>query len=269
MTFNRKSLFTFVLLGSLAVAGNGQDAAEIEANSAEIASYVNSFGNLSEEQRRIYFEHKLKVKQYIGQKRTFEALEEVHLGLKIFDEDPEMWNLLGACHVEFRSFDKAREAFEQALTIDSRNIGVLFNLAEMDFVTKRWKDCIQKMKSLSVRLEKETEGELEGQTLELHRLTIFKRLISHLKLDQVETAQKLAEEHWDIWDDTPFTYYTKATLAYHQGEDEEAVRWLQTAARVFGNLERIANWQDTLIEFGYVRSIYGESEESDVDISEE
>ena len=179
-----------------------------------------------------------------------------------------MWNLKGSCYVEFRSFAKGREAFQRALALDPDNSGILFNLAEMDFVTKRWKDCVAKMDALSAQLLEDSNGEPNEQVSQLQRLALFKKMLALIKLGKNSEAREVAETHWQDWDDTPFTYYSKAALDYSEGNEEEANRWLMSAVRVFGGLDKVANWQDTLIEFGYVRSFYGGDDDGDIKLSE-
>jgi tetratricopeptide (TPR) repeat protein len=268
MTLYRKAFLTSALLGFLVGVGYAQESIESEDGQKAVPAFVAKFGNLPEEDRKNYGEHKLKAEQYFRQKRTFEALDEIHQALAIFDEDPAMWNLLGSCHVEFRSFEKAREAFQRAIALNPGNTGVLFNLAEMDFVTKQWKDCVEKMKKLIVNLEEMSKGEMSEPALQLHHLALFKQMLSLLKLGQEDEARKLAEDNWEDWDDTPFTYYSKAALAYFEENEEEANRWIRSAVRVFGGLEQVANWQDTLIEYGYVRSFYGGDSDTEIEISE-
>lgn len=258
-----------VLLGVSLSPVLAQEDGALPEEKAEIPAFVAKFTNLPEEKRRSYGEHKLKAQQFFRQKRTFEALDQIHQALEIFDEEPAMWNLQGSCHVEFRSFDKARQAFQRALALDPKNSGVLFNLAEMDFVTKQWEDCIEKMGTLTKRLEENSEGELSGNILQLHHLALFKSMLAHLKLGQEDEAREVAESNWDDWDDTPFTYYSKAALAYHTEDEEEASRWIMSAVRVFGGLEKVANWQDTLIEYGYVKSFYGGDEEDTIELPEQ
>ncbi|GHC40045.1 tetratricopeptide repeat protein [Roseibacillus persicicus] len=260
----RNLFLSLTLLGAIQGPVLAQDEAleqEEALKKVEMPGYMNRFSNLTEAKRQAYGQHKLKAEQFFRQKRTFEALDEIYQAVAIFDEDPGLWNLKGSCHVEFRSFNKAREAFQRALAIDEKNTGILFNLAEMDFVTKEWKACIEKMQTLAKRLEENADGEMDEPTLNLHHLALFKTLLAHLKLGQDAEARELAEANWEDWDDTPFTYYSKAALAYHENDDEAANQWIMSAVRVFGGLNAVANWQDTLIEFGYVKSFYGGEEE--------
>ena len=52
-------------------------------------------------------------------------------------------------------------------------------------------------------------------------------------------------------------------MAYHDKDDSTAERWRTSARRIFRYPQILAPWEDTLIEFGYVKSFYGsfESEE--------
>ena len=259
-----KLLSVVAILGSLSGGAYAQEA-PVEAKRP---AFLDNFSNLPLEEREAYGNAKLKARQFFSQKRTFESLEQIHEALLIFDEDPGIWNLKGSCHVEFRSFDKAQIAFQKALALEPNNTGVLFNIAEMHFVTKDWKKCIEKMTNLAELLEVENKGTANPNILELQRLAIFKSLLSHIKLGQKDKAIELAESNWDDFDDTPFTYYSKAALAYSDGEGVKARGWLLSAIRVYGGLQKIANWHDTMIEFGYVQSFYGGNDE-DVNLSGE
>jgi hypothetical protein len=93
----------------------------------------------------------------------------------------------------------------------------------------------------------------------------FKLLLAKIKLGKIDEARQLADKY-DYLDDNPYYYYAQAAIAYHDDKLAEAERWLGSARRVFRNPNALAPWQDTLIEFGYIKSFYGTdlSEESDV-----
>ena len=61
----------------------------------------------------------------------------------------------------------------------------------------------------------------------------------------------------DEWDDSPFYYYSRAAILYHNDEKLEAEKMLRNVRFVWRNDNSLAAWQDTLIEFGYIRSFYG------------
>ncbi len=261
----RVSCSTALALLLLSASLQAQEAGP-DGQQGGVPAYVAAFENLAKEERENYGALKLKAQQFFRQKRIFEALEEVHSALKIYDGDPGLWNLKGSCYVEFRSFEKALESFAKAYEIAPASTGILFNLAEMDFVTKNWRSCIKRMTKLTSILEEEADGEISEGILPLHRLAIFKKMLSFISLGEKAKAVELAESYWDEWDDTPFTYYSKAALAYSEDNEEEATRWIVSAARVFGGIQAVGSWQDTMIEFGYVRSFYGGENSGDIEI---
>ncbi|MBK1834977.1 tetratricopeptide repeat protein [Roseibacillus ishigakijimensis] len=256
------------LLLALLTAGALQGLAfsqEAPAQNQALPAHAERFSNLPEETRKEYGQHRLKAEQFFRQKRIFEALDQIHQGLAVFDEDPNLWNLKGSCHVEFRSFEKALEAFEKAYAIDSRNSGYLFNIAEMHFVLKNWEECLQGMAELRSRLDSEVGAaeKMPEPVLNLYRLSLFKSMLCHLKLGNEEKAREIATANSVDFDDTPFTYYAKAALAFHEDDREAASDWIRSAVTVFGGVQNVANWQDTIIEFGYVKSLYGGGEEEE------
>lgn len=227
-----------------------------------IPEFVKEFSNLAEKDREQFGLLRAKAQEFFGQKRIFESLEKLHEAEKIFKNDPAIWNLRGACYVELRKFEEARESYQKALAIEENNLGVLFNLAEMDFVTARWEGGSEKFGNIVKKISGEVDGPLEGQALDLQRLALFKKMLCDYKLGKEDAAQKIAEDHWDDFDDTPFTYYSKAALALLEGDEETGHGWIRSAIRVFGSAQAVGNWQDTMIEIGLVKSFFGNSEDA-------
>ena len=245
-----------------------QEEAPAEADEEKIVpSWKLAFDNLEKEQRETYIKRMSEASRLFSQKRIIEALNEVAEARKIFDQDPTSLNLIGACHVEFRNFDKARTAFEDALKLqaeflkdieklqgDARIrrmrpvVNILFNLAEMDFVTHRWQDCHDRIEKIM--------PDLDPNNASMGRLIEFKYMLCKLKIDQVDKARELAEKY-DYLDDHPYYYYANSAIAYFDGKELEAERWRNSARRVFRRAAVLAPWEDTMIEFGFVKSFYG------------
>ena len=78
-------------------------------------------------------------------------------------------------------------------------------------------------------------------------------MICHIKLGQVETAQKVAKEDPD--DKTLFPYYAKAALHYHWGDKDDALNDIAEAMKAVSNRAKHAPWNDTLLESGYIESV--------------
>jgi len=63
---------------------------------------------------------------------------------------------------------------------------------------------------------------------------------------------------YDFLDDSPFYYYAQAAIAYESDDTIKAEEWLAICSRIFRDPQILAPWQDTLVEFGYIKSFYGD-----------
>lgn len=229
-------------------------AQEDASKSTDVDSLLpaqREFLNLPLDDRKKFVEYFAEASRYFKQKRIFECLEALHEAEKVFADSTELLNLRGSCYVEIRAFDKALTAFKDARKHNPKNTSVRFNIAEVLFVTKQWQE------SHDLFLELLTEISNDNTTLS--RIIEFKILLCKKKLGHDEEVIILAEKY-DYLDDSPFYYYAKAAIAYSEGELLEAERWLARANRIFKNPAILAPWQDTLVEFGYIKSFYGEEE---------
>jgi tetratricopeptide (TPR) repeat protein len=218
-----------------------------------------AFLNLPEEKRKDFIKHFSEANRVFQQKRIFETLDELEKASAIFKDSPEIHNLRGSCFVEMRSFDKALAEFDKAAALSKNNPSIEFNIGEVYFVTKQWQ------KALDV-FEKVMKA-LPPQNIALGRLVEFKKLLCLKKLDRKDEVTILAEKY-DFLDDSPFHYYAKAALAYDNNDLVKAEEWLATASRIFQDPNVLAPWQDTLVEYGYIKSFYGDEATKDEGKSE-
>ena len=235
----------FLALGTL---GFAQD--KKEEDKPDLLKWEQDFLNLPEDRRQKFAEHLQKARELFQQKRIFETLEELKNAQSIFNDAPDVENMLGACQVEFRAFDKAMEHFERANSLHPNNPNVLFNIGEVYFVKKDWKEAERYFELILPQLEK------DKKQMQMSRLVEFKLLLCAIKLGDMEKAKEIAARH-DHLDDSPFPYYAEAALAFQSGDEIEAEIVLARAARIFRNPAMIAPWKDTLMEFGYIKSFYG------------
>lgn len=238
----------FLLLLTLVSPLGAQD--EAPADTAPKPQWVQDFSNLPEDQRVKFIEALGKARELFAQKRTFETIEKLDEAEKIFPDSPDVENLLGACQIEFRAFDNAMEHFKRADELSPNNSSILFNIAEVYFVTKQWAKAEEAFRE-TLKLAGDDE-----KSLQLRRLVEFKLLLSLIRLDRLEEAKQLAALH-DDFDDTPFPYYSKAALFFNDDKELEAELELRRAARIFGDQATLNPWQDTLMEFGYIKSFFG------------
>jgi len=213
-----------------------------------------AFLNLPEERRQEFIKHFTEANRIFQQKRIFETLDEIEKAAAIFQDSPEIHNLRGSCFVEMRAFDKALAEFDKAVEYSKDNPSIEFNVGEVYFVTKKWQkalDVFEKVMKL-----------LPPENLSLGRLVEFKILLCKLKLGKKDEVTALSEKY-NFEDDSPYYYYAKAVLAYEDNNLVKAEEWLAMASRIFQDPNVLAPWQDTLVEYGYIKSFYGDDEASD------
>jgi len=214
-----------------------------------LAPNQQAFLNLPEESRKEFIKHISEANRIFQQKRIFETLEELDKAAVIFKDSPELANLRGSCFVEMRAFDKALAEFNKAASLSKDDPSIEFNIAEVHFVTKQWQKALDIFEKVFKKLP--------AENIALGRLTEFKILLCKKKLGKNDEAAILAEKY-DFLDDSPFYYYAKAALAYDDNNLIKAEEWLATAGRIFQDPNILAPWQDTLVEYGYIKSFYGD-----------
>jgi tetratricopeptide (TPR) repeat protein len=220
-----------------------------ETQPVERAPHQEAFLNLPEEDRVKFAEIINEAARLFQQKRIFESLEYIHEGKRIFDNSPEAMNLEASCYVEIRNFERALEIYLKAEELSPENPSIKFNIAEVYFVTGKWKESHDRFTALFPSIPPEN--------IALSRLVEFKILLAKKRLGMEEEALILANKY-DFLDDSPFYYYAQAAIEFEAKNPVKAEEWLAICARIFRNPQILAPWQDTLVEFGYIKSFYGE-----------
>lgn len=243
--------FLFLLLLAPLHAQDEKAAEAAETGVEQLLPSQKEFLNLPEEDRKKFATHFGEAARYFQQKRIFECLDSLSEAEKVFKGSAELLNLRGSCYVEMRAFDKAMETFREAVKINPANTSVRFNVAEVLFVTKQWKESHDAFAEIL--------KEIPESNMSLSRLVEFKILLCKKKLGMDDEVTIMAEKY-DFQDDSPYHYYAKAALAYSSDNLLEAEEWLARANRIFRDPNIIAPWQDTLVEYGYIKSFYGDDD---------
>lgn len=247
-------ILTFAIFSGILAGAQAQENKEPETTTETkpinpMEKVWKDFMNLPEEKRVEFGEKLVKVQNLFNQKRVFDTLEGIDELDAIFPNHPAALNIKGACYVEMRAFDKARNIFNEILKLAPENANVHFNMAEIDFVTKQWQSAHERFEKLV--------GILEGEHKKaMKRLCEFKLLLCKLKLNKVKEAKELSQKY-DDWDDSPFYYYSRAAISYHEDDKLEAAKMLRSVRYIWRNDAALSAWQDTLIEYGYIQSFYG------------
>ena len=238
---NPRSILHSLLAAAFAIGlAAGQDAPAIVDDEA--------FSNLPEEKRNEFVQHMQQASKLFAEKRIFETLEELSKAEAIYPDSAALVNIQGSCYVEFRDFERARKTFQRALKLAPDTPSIRFNIAEVDFCTKQWQQAHDSFSEILKQLPEEQTA--------MRRLVEFKMLLCKLKIGQVDEARKMVDNH-GFMDDSPYHFFAQAALAFHDGKTVDAEQWLGRGTRIFRNPQILAPWQDTMIEFGYIKSFYG------------
>lgn len=224
-------------------------AEQSEVKNDALLPNQQAFLNLPEERRKEFVKHLMEANRLFQQKRIFETMEQIDKASAIFADSPELYNLRGSCYVEMRAFDKALISFEKAAAFSKDNPSIKFNIGEVYFVTKQWKTAHDTFLGVL--------KQLPPNNMALSRLVEFKILLCKKKLGLNDEVTILAEKY-DFLDDSPYYYYANAALAYEDKNLVKAEEWLAMAGRIFRDPSILAPWQDTLVEYGYIKSFYGD-----------
>lgn len=245
-----KTISHAILLSLLPLALlRAQEAAKPER---ELRPHEQAFLNLPQEKRDDFMKKLGDAQRLFTGKRIFEALEKVNEAQVIYPDSPDLLNLRGACEVEFRDFDQALESFKEADAVHPGNPDIIFNIAEVLFVKKDWDAAESAFSKVLALIGKNPEG----SKFQLSRLVEFKLLLCKIKLGKQAEAASMAEKY-DYLDDSPYPYYAEAAIHFSQGRDIEAEATMARGGRIFQNPAILAPWQDTMIEFGYIKGFFG------------
>jgi len=246
--------FILLILSATPLLGQAEPKAGEAAPQREMLPVERAFLNLPEERRVEFGRHINRAVELFQLKRLFETLDEIAKAEAIFDQSPDVLNLKGSCYVEMRTFDKALEAYQQADKLAPGNPSIQFNIAEVYFVTQQWEDAHPRFE--------EIVANTPDENIAFKRLAEFKLMLCKQRLGKAEEAAALADKY-DFLDDSPYHYYAEAAKAYEAKDLVKAEEWIARAGRVFQNPQILAPWQDTMVEYGYIQSFYGEGSDSE------
>lgn len=218
------------------------------AHAETLPQYRIDFENLPRVQRQEFITHINEAKRLLGQQRIFETLDTLHEAARILPDHPMVLNYMGACYIEFRDFKAAEAVFLRAEQIMPNEYSILFNIGEINFVTKKWKQALKYFKrTLQIK-----ESEPEAAT---YLLAEFKAYICDKKLGN--PVEKI-ENKYNFSSDNPAYYYINAVKAWEAGHGPEASIFIASAAKVY-KPDTLNAWTDTITESGYLSSVNGDN----------
>lgn len=190
------------------------------------------------------------VSNFMSGVRLQEALEKLNDAEKLTGEFHLISNLRGAVFTKMRDFKSARPEFEKAIAMTKsspkESFHPRFNLAEINFVEKKWDDARTQFTNLlnDSNLPDAATG----------RLIKYKLLICDLQQKKLAAAAAALDQFDQYDNDSPAYYFAQAARAFAEDKKDEANEWLASAGKIYPK-EMNDVYQDSLIEAGWLESL--------------
>jgi tetratricopeptide (TPR) repeat protein len=183
-----------------------------------------------------------------GRKRFLDAFAKLDEAEKIDPKRGEIYNIRGAIYLaaQVRDVDKARAEFTKARALHPDAMPPQFNLAETDFVSAKWPDAEKSFGALLTTFPKLPSN--------VRHLVIFKVLVSQVKQDKLDEAEKTLADNFTFMDDTPAYYFAKAVIALQRKDERSGNDWLTKAQIIFKQRET-SSYLDSMMESHYIDSL--------------
>ena len=190
------------------------------------------------------------VSSYMRGVRLQESLERLNEVEAITGEFHIVSNMRGAVYTKMRDFKAARTEFEKAIQLTkgqpAENFHPRFNLAEINFVEKKWAVAEKEFSDLLATGKIPDPG--------TRRLMEFKIFICQLQ--EKKTDEAIAKiDKFDQYDhDSPAYYFAKAAASFAKDNKEDAEEWLASAGKIYPK-EINDVYQDSLVEVGWLQTL--------------
>jgi tetratricopeptide (TPR) repeat protein len=234
MTFRLSSV---ILAACLLASSCNESRAQQEspAITPEAAAENEKFGKLISEAQQFQAESKL-----------LDAMEKINEAEALKPGTAILHNMRGSVYTAMRDFDKAQEQFEKAQALHPGAFEPRFNLLELQYVRGNYAEAEKGFAELL-----QTYPKLR---VEIRHITLFKILVSQLKLDKLATAEETMK-NFTFMDDTPAYYYARAAMFFQKGDKIEGHTWVNKAAQIFKQPEQTVPYIDSLIEARWIDSL--------------
>lgn len=221
---------------------------------------------LSADQLQKYSSLRDDATSYMRSVRLQEALEKLAEAQTMVGEPlAELENLRGAIFTKMRDFPTARKHFEKSVQLENANFHPKFNLAELDFVEKKWSAAIAAFTNLiqinetekknALAQLKEDARESVSRNYDITtRLMQFKVMICHTQDKRTKEAAEIVKKFGPYDNDTPAYYFGQAALAFVADNKISAEEWINSAKSIYPS-SALEVYVDCFVEMGWISTL--------------
>lgn len=171
------------------------------------------------------------VNDYANAKQMIEQLNQLTPG------NSSVMNLLGAIHTKEGNYEGAVAAFSEAAELAPKDFRPRFNIAEVDFLQKKYPEARAKFQKL---VDEDATNELAAYKVYLTFL---------LEGNDAMANQTLAT--FNEFSDWPTYYFSQAAKSFQGGDTEEAQDWIISARKIYPG-SRNSLYAETMLDLGWI-----------------
>jgi Tfp pilus assembly protein PilF len=175
--------------------------------------------------------------QLLEQKQLDAALGKVNAALQAAPLSSAAFGLRGAIYAEKKLWDQAEKDYQTALQLDGKNVQIKFNLAEIEFMQKKYDDARPGFIALK-------------QDPHMGDLAAYKVFLCDLFGAHDEAAAKELDAFNQVGSNASYYFANAAWSLYHH-KTEDARAWLMSAAKIY-EPPKFRLYAASLIALGYM-----------------
>jgi tetratricopeptide (TPR) repeat protein len=178
--------------------------------------------------------------QLLEQKQFDAALDKVNVALQAAPKNEDAYGLRGNIYAEKKLWDQAEKDYQTGLQIDGKNVQIKFNLAEIQFMQKKYDDARPGFAALE---QNSNMGDLATYKVFLCDLFGGHEDVSAKELDELDAFNQVGRN-------ASYYFGNAAWSLYHQ-KTEDARSWLTSAANIYAP-NKFRLYAASLIDLGYM-----------------
>jgi Tfp pilus assembly protein PilF len=173
----------------------------------------------------------------LNQHQPDAALDKANAALQASPSNSAAYGLRGSIYAEKKLWNQAEKDYETALKLDAKNVQVKFNLAEIEFMQKKYDDARPGFAAL-------------GQDADMGDLATYKIFLCDLFGGHEGVAAKELDAFNQVGSNASYYFGNAAWSLYHQ-KTEDARGWLMSAAKIYAP-NKFRLYASSLLNLGYM-----------------
>jgi len=175
--------------------------------------------------------------QLLQQRMLDSALDKANEAIAAAQRNPAGYCLRGNIYAEKGLWNEASQDYQTVLQFDANNKQVKFDMAELQFMQKKYDDARPGFAAL-------------GSDSDLGDLATYKVFLCDLLGGHDETASKEFDSFNQADSNASYYFANVAWYLYHQ-KTEEARKWLLSAAKIY-EPHKLSVYSSSLVDLGYL-----------------